>query len=206
MKRAGCFWSVLTVMVLMASNLFAEETSRPPMMGGRMEKPSDHPKMSGRPFFSLEGLKESLSLTDDQAKKLHDLFIEYRKGMIQKKASLQVAEIELEETLGEPKLDLAKVEKKVKEKEAAASDMMMFRVRSLAKAKEFLSDAQFSQFRTMIERRMSFGGKRPWMSGGRDGKMEREGGTGFGMEKGRGPHPFSGMMEDSNGYDDEEGR
>ncbi|MDC4206665.1 MAG: periplasmic heavy metal sensor [Candidatus Manganitrophus sp.] len=183
--------------------------------GGRMERPQGHPPSSGMrggSFFSAEGLKEGLNLTEEQAKKLHDLFIDYRKGVIQKRASLQVAEIELEELIADPKLDLSKIEKKAKEKEALETDMMMFRVRSMAKAKEFLSDVQYDKFRSMIERRMSMGG-----GGMHSGMHSMMGGMSHGkMGKGKGmmgsphgsmgmgsPHGSMGMSDDSYEDDDE---
>lgn len=177
--------------------------------GGRMERPMGPPPTSGMQggnFFSMQGLKEGLNLTDDQAKKLHDLFNDYRKGVIQKRANLQVAEIEMEEAISDPKLDLSKIEKKAKEKEALETDMLMFRVRSMAKAKEFLSDAQFDKFRAGIEQRMSMsGGMHPMMHG----MMSKGGGMmGKGMES---PHgsmgkgmqsPHGGAMGSPDSYEE----
>ncbi|MBI3803162.1 MAG: periplasmic heavy metal sensor [Nitrospirae bacterium] len=163
---------------------------------GRMERPPmGHPSpggMQGANFFSLQGLKETLGLNDDQAKKLHDLFVDYKKGTIQRQAALQISQIELEEMIAEPKLDLAKIEKKAKDKEAQETDLMMFRIRSMAKAKDFLSDAQFDRFRQMIEMRM-MSGMRGGMHGGMSGMMGGSHGSmgmsphgkgGMGMEKG----------------------
>jgi Spy/CpxP family protein refolding chaperone len=188
----------------------------PPRGGneGRMERPKGHPPTSGMQggrFFSMQGLREGLNLTDEQAKKLHELFVDYRKGVIQKRASLQVAEIELEEMIADPKLDLSKIEKKAREKEALETDMLMFRVRSMAKAKEFLSDAQYDQFRSMIERRMSMGGggMRSMMGGMSHGKMGAGKGMGMGSPHGsmRGgigsPHGSMGMGS-MDSYEDEE--
>src|SRR5579884_1679552 len=169
--------------------------------GGGMDRPMGHPPASGMQggnFFTMDGLKQALNLNDDQAKKLHDLFTDYRKGVIQKRANLQVAEIELEEAIADPKLDLAKVEKKAKDKEALETDLLMFRVRSMAKAKEFLSDAQYNQFRSMIERRMSMS-----MSGGMHPMMHGMMSHGRGMEMGKGmesPHGMRGKgMESPHG-------
>ncbi len=158
-----------------------------------MERPKGHPPTSGRQggnFFSGEGLKEGLNLSDEQAKKLRDLFTDYRKGAIQKRANLQVAEIELEELIADPKLDLSKIEKKAKEKEGLETDMLMFRVRSMAKAKEFLSEAQFDKFSSMIERRMSMGG---------DGRHSMMGGMSHGKGKGKGMGSPHGSMGGATG-------
>lgn len=142
--------------------------------GGGPDRPMGHPPTSGMQggnFFSMQGLKQGLNLNDDQAKKLHDLFTDYRKGVIQKRANLQVAEIELDELIADPKLDMNKVEKKAREKEAMETDLLLFRVRSMAKAKEFLSDAQYDRFRSMIEMRMSMSGMHSMMGGMSHGKM-----------------------------------
>ncbi|MFY9268756.1 MAG: periplasmic heavy metal sensor [Candidatus Manganitrophaceae bacterium] len=169
---------------------------------GKMERPMGHPTMPGMSgmkggmFFSMEGLKGGLGLNDEQAKKLHDLFIDYRKGSIQKRAALEVVEIELDEAIVDPKLDLGKVEKKAKEKEAIETDFLMFRVRTMAKAKEFLSEDQYGKFRKMIELRMRMGG----MHGKHGGKH----GAGYGGMMGKGgPHGSMGMMGGMGGYDDE---
>lgn len=185
--------------------------------GGRMERPQGPSGMRGGSFFSPEGLKEGLNLTEEQAKKLHDLFIDYRKGGIQKRANLQVAEIELEELIADPKLDLSKIEKKAKEKESLETDMMMFRVRSMAKAKEFLSDDQYDKFRSMIERRMSMGGggMHSMMGGMSHGKMGKgkgmKGSSHGSMGGGKGsPHGSMGMgsphgsMGMSDSYEDDD--
>lgn len=214
LQRAG----VGMLMILMtAVSVMAQGSMQPGQNphrggeGGRMERPQGHPPtgMQGGNFFSADALKEGLNLNDDQTKKLHDLFIDYRKGSIQKRANLQVAEIELEEMIADPKLDLSKIEKKAREKEALETDMLMFRVRSMAKAKEFLSDVQYDKFRSMIERRMSMsgGGMHSMMGGMSHGKMGKERGREMGsphgsMGGGKGsPHGFMGMTDS---YDDED--
>jgi Spy/CpxP family protein refolding chaperone len=206
---------MLTVFLTAATAMAQGSPGQSPHRGGeegRMERPKGHPPTSGRQggkFFSAEGLKEGLNLSDEQSKKLHDLFVDYRKGAIQKRANLQVAEIELEELIADPKLDLSKIEKKAKEKEALETDMLMFRVRSMAKAKEFLSDAQYDKFRSMIERRMSMSGSgmHSMMGGMSRGKMGAGQGMGSphgSMGGGKGsPHGFMGM-ESMDSYKGEE--
>lgn len=204
MKRWSLFRSI-GIGVL--CGLIAATTASAQMMQGEnphrggMERPMGHPPtagMQGGNFFSMEGLKQALNLNDEQAKKLHDLFTDYRKGVIQKRANLQVAQIELDEMIADPKLDLSKIEKKAKEKEAMETDLLMFRVRSMAKAKEFLSDAQYNQFRSMIERRMMMSeGMHRMMHGMPGGMMGMEMGKGMmGMES---PHGSVEKMEPPHG-------
>jgi Spy/CpxP family protein refolding chaperone len=218
--NSNIFWSTLVLAMMVPSLVFAQG-SRPPSTGeephrrlregGSMERPQGHPSVGeGRPHtgsksgranpFSAEGMAEALNLNEEQTKKMGDLMMDYRKGMIQRQATLQVAMIELEEAVARPKLDMSAIEKEAKEKEAAATDITLFRVRSMAKAKEFLSDAQFDQFRELIEQRMTsggYGGSRG-MPHGRMGGMRSRHGMGM-MEMGRGGP--AGGAED--GYDEE---
>ena len=184
MRNPNVFWSVL-MLTLMVPSLVLAQGSRPPGMGeephrqlreegGRAERPKGHPNVGegrqgkGRPhtgrggasLFSVEGLSEALNLNEEQTKKMHDLLMDYRKGMIQREANLKVAMIELEEAVARPKLDMAAVEKQAKQKEAAATDLTLFRVRAMVKAKDFLSEEQFDGFRGLIEQRMTSGSYR----------------------------------------------
>ncbi|HIE64714.1 MAG: hypothetical protein ABGX83_08080 [Nitrospira sp.] len=120
--------------------------------------------------FSIQGMKESLHLDDTQTRKMRDLFRDYRKDVILKNAHLKIARIELEEALSDDKFVLSDIEKRVKAKEAVATALVMIRVRSLAKAKGFLSKDQFKKFMIGIAHQMR--GRRQGMSGrhGRSGK------------------------------------
>lgn len=217
MKKWNIFWSVLFLLGFMSSTTLAQ-TQAPkgdaPRMeredphkrlreGGKMERPSGHPdagrpQMRGGSLFSAQGMAKALGLNDDQTKKMHDLMMNYRKGMIQKEAALRVAEIELEEMVADRRLPMPEIEKKAKQKEAASTDIIMFRVQSLATAKGFLSEAQFNQFMDVIERQMTGGGhRRAGSAGNPHGRMGRGmrgmKGMGSGMDR-MAPHSMGHPM------------
>lgn len=225
MKNPNVFWSVL-MLTLMVPSMVLAQGSRPPgtgedphrrfREGGQAERPQGHPnvregrKEKGRPhggrggasLFSVEGLSEALNLDEPQTQKMQDLLMEYRKGMIQKTAALEVAMMELEEAVARPKLDMAAVEKQAKQKEAIATDLTLFRVREMAKAKEFLSEEQFDQFRGLIEMRMtsgSYGGGRGMGRGHGMGMGMTGRGHGMGRGMGKGHGMGRGMMGEGHG-------
>ena len=220
MSKLNVFWSILMLTLMLPSMVLAQ-AAKPPATGedphrrlreegARAERPLGHPivgegrQEQGRPhpgsrggasLFSAEGLSEALNLNPEQTKKMQDLLMEYRKGMIQRQAALEVAMIDLEEAVARPKLDMAAVEKEAKKKEAAATDLTLFRVRAMAKAKDFLSDQQFDQFRSLIEQRMTAGAYRGSM-GSPHGGMGMGKRHGMGMSRGGHPREESG----SEGY------
>lgn len=120
---------------------------------------SGHGRSSGHGFsfghgksgsFSEKNIKKKLHLDSEQSKKMHQLFMEYRKGTILKTANLRIAQIELDEAVGGGNFDMAAIENKAKQKESAATELTMIRVQALAKAKTFLSEDQFKKFIGMV--------------------------------------------------------
>lgn len=229
MSNPNVFWSILMLALMVPSMALAQGSGEDPHRrlreGAPAERPQGHPPvgegrqgaarggMRGASPFSVEGLSQALNLNEQQTQKMQDLLMDYRKGMIQKQAALEVAMIDLEETIARPKLDMPAVEKQAKQREAAATDLTLFRVRELAKAKEFLSDAQFDQFRSMIEMRMvsgsypGFGGGSPHGGRGMSGRghgMGRgmTGGHGMGMDRGGQSRSQGGSESYSEGYDE----
>lgn len=229
MRNPNVFWSILMLTVMIPSMALAqgsrapgEDPHRRLREGGQTERPQGHPsvgegrqgaskggmKSGGAHLFSVEGLSEALNLNEEQTRKMQDLLMDYRKGMIQRQAALEVAMIDLEEAVARPKLDMGAVEKQAKVKEAASTDLTLFRVREMAKAKEFLSDVQFTQFRSLIEMRMTSGsysrGGSPHGGMGMTGRGHGRGmmgGHGKGMDRG-GRSGDSGSENDSEGYDE----
>jgi Spy/CpxP family protein refolding chaperone len=120
--------------------------------------------------FSIQGMKEALHLDDAQTKKMHKLFRDYRKDVILKNAHLKIARIELEEAISDDKFVLSTIEKKVKEKEAVSTALVMVRVRALATAKGFLSKDQFKKFMGRIAHQMKGRGHGKSSRHGRSGK------------------------------------
>lgn len=142
--------------------------------------------------FSIQGMKEALHLDDAQTKEMHKLFRDYRKDVILKNAHLKIARIELEEAISDDKFVLSAIEKKVKEKEAVSTALVMVRIRALAKAKEFLSKDQFNKFMEQVAHQMK---------GRRDGMSGRHGRSGIEPHGGRGKrHEFSGGGFGEHGF------
>ena len=228
MSNLNVFWSVLMLALMVPSMALAQGAGEDPHRrlreGAQVERPQGHPpvgegrqgagmRSGGAGMFSVEGLSQALKLNEQQTQKMQDLLMDYRKGMIQKQAALEVAMIDLEEAIARPKLDMPAIEKQAKQREAAATDLTLFRVRELVKAKEFLSDAQFDQFRGMIEMRMTsgsypgFGGGSPHGGMGMSGRghgMGRGmmGGHGMGMDRGGQSRSQGGSEGYSEGYDE----
>jgi len=114
---------------------------------------SEHSRFSGHGksgSLSEKGIKRKLHLDEEQSKKMHRLFMDYRKGTILKTANLRIAQIELDESVGGGDFDMGVIENKAKQKESAATELTMVRVQALAKAKTFLSEDQFKRFIGMV--------------------------------------------------------
>lgn len=121
--------------------------------------------------FDIDMLKEHLKLNDDQVAKLKKIRSDYQKEMIKRHANTKVAEMELWETLDSKNLDMAKIEKKVKELESMRSDLMMYRVKTLQDTQKFLTPEQYEQFRQLGFRSMRGMMGRHGMRGGMGGGM-----------------------------------
>jgi len=153
-----------------------------PMMPGRMGPPHGDP-------LSPESLRGMLGLSDDQVQKMRQLRMEYEKETIRKGADIRVGELEMKDLLEQKNVDLAQVEKKVRQLEALRGDLMLVRVRSMLKAKDFLNDQQFDRFKQMVLLMASH------RMGGMHGPMMRGGPPGDSM----------GMMQERGGEYPEEG-
>ncbi|MFQ5544127.1 MAG: hypothetical protein ACE5FY_07225 [Nitrospiria bacterium] len=178
----------LSIIVLGASMVSAEGFFNHPTIGDnphdrKIERENTHHRFQGkgegshRSFsrghhspFSAEGLKETLELSDDQDKKMRVLLRNYRKGVILEKANVRVAQIELDASVADGNFEIADIEKKAKEREAAATALTMVRVHALADAKSFLSKDQFRQFMANVAHTMSRGGHGKKHTKGRHGR------------------------------------
>jgi len=120
--------------------------------GPPMDYPGGNGEMagSGKMGRSHEFVRNKLGLTEDQAQKLRQLRIDYKKGTIRRHADLRIARLDLREILEQKTIDPEKVEKKVRQIEGLRGDLQIFRIQSMMKAKDFLSDEQFAKFKHMI--------------------------------------------------------
>jgi len=120
---------------------------------GQKGPPSLHPTEP----FSLESYKERLGLTDEQMEKFAKVRSDYRKEVIKKRAEIQVASVELSELLDQKKVDLGQVEKKLRQVESLKADLTLYRIKTLFKTKEFLSEDQFEKLKAFSLRMMQHG-------------------------------------------------
>jgi hypothetical protein len=162
---------------------------------GRM---SPEMMMKGRPhgdMLSPEMLREALGLNDEQVQKLRQLRSDYEKETIRKHADLRVARLEMRDLLEQKNIDMGQLEKKIRQIEGVRSDLMLFRVKSLMKAKEFLSAEQFDRLRKMTLAMAAHRG------GGMMGGPMMGGGMMRGPMPGN-PHEDSGEMMHEEDYDE----
>lgn len=99
--------------------------------------PFDHP------FISLAFQhQQELDLSAEQLKSLEHLRSEYRIEIAKRNADLHLTEIELNELQAKEKMDLAKIEAKVKHLENLVAEMRLATIRTLEKGKAVLTSQQ----------------------------------------------------------------
>lgn len=156
MKSPNRFEFILMAIIVLVAVTSPMAFGQMGMMGGP-HKPSGQkepsPGYSAKPP-SLENFKERLGLTDEQAVKFTKLWSDYRKETIKKEADIQVAGIDLSELMEQKKVDLGQLEKKLRQLEDMKTELMLYRVRTLFKAKEFLNEDQFEKLKTFGLRMM----------------------------------------------------
>jgi Spy/CpxP family protein refolding chaperone len=173
-----------------------EETYDAPSGGTGMMPPGHMGQSSMTTQMSAEHLKQRLGLTDEQTAKLKELRRTYLKETVMQTAKIKVAELELGDLLDDKKLDLSKIEKKIKEAEALRSELTLSRVRSLMKSADFLTPEQFEKLRAMTVRRLGANPHGP-MGPMEKGKMgppsssNPHGGQGMAPGQGMMPEPMN---------------
>jgi len=125
-------------------------------MGGMKDGMSAHGGMGGG---GMGDMMESLGLDDAQWKKFGDLRRKYRLDTIPLQAKIDIAEVELESLTDTDKLDMKKVEAKVREIAGLRADLRVYRYKALAEMRTFISSDQFQKFRWMgMKMGFAFGG------------------------------------------------
>ena len=87
-------------------------------------------------------LREGLELTDEQTEQLHKINVDTRKNAVQKRADLQIRQIELHELLRAENPPRVQVEQKVREITQLQGDLMQTRVDALLSARAVLTPEQ----------------------------------------------------------------
>jgi Spy/CpxP family protein refolding chaperone len=121
------------------------------------------------PGWDQGRLVARLDLTADQARKVANLRAEHRKGQIQRRAALRVAQIELGELLGAAKLDEAAIKAKAHEIGDMQAAQLRARVEHRLAVAQVLTPEQRERARGLLAvgrggrlGRHGWGDDRPW--------------------------------------------
>ena len=94
--------------------------------------------------------REKLDLSAAQVKSLEQLKNDFQKESIRRDADLRVAEMDLNGLLVADKIDMAKIEAKVREIERWRSDLRIARIRTIQKGKEVLTADQRKKLQELL--------------------------------------------------------
>ena len=101
--------------------------------------------------------REKLGLSAAQVKSLEQLRNDFQKESIRRDADLRVAEMDLNGLLGAEKIDMPKVEAKVREIERLRTDLRLARIRTIQKGKEVLTADQRKKLHELLTEPQSAG-------------------------------------------------
>ena len=90
--------------------------------------------------------KDHLRLSPEQVKKLEQLRDQYQRQSIRNDADTRILELDIAALLDQPKVDVAKVEAKIREVEKLRADLRIARVRAVEQAKAVLTAEQRDKF------------------------------------------------------------
>ena len=99
--------------------------------------------------------REKLDLSAAQVKSLEQLRSDFQKESIRKDADLRVAEMDLNGLLVAEKVDMAKVEAKVREIERMRGDLRIARIRTIQKGKEVLTADQRKKLQELLSEQIA---------------------------------------------------
>lgn len=109
---------------------------------------------SARPLVSIAIRNhEELKLTDDQVKRLKDIRDAFSKKAVKERADMKALRIDLRRALDNEKLDLADVEKKIREISKMRVDLRIARLKAIQEGKAVLSDDQQKQLSKIARKR-----------------------------------------------------
>jgi len=143
--------SVLFVMGL-AINSGAAEKEKGSAPHGGMYKHEDGCGCGGQHEFM--GMFKKLGLDKKQTEAVREIHLKTMKAMIQKKADVKVAKIELMEVLTKDPVDMAAAETAVKKLEGLKTEMKMMHIKAMEEIKSNLNAEQKEEFSSMIRHMM----------------------------------------------------
>lgn len=93
--------------------------------------------------------EKELNLSPGQIKALKNIKRNIEKTMIRLNASIEIAQIEMDELLNESQMDMEKMDKKIREIENHRTDRSLEQIRSIQEARKILSKKQQEQFKAL---------------------------------------------------------
>ena len=109
---------------------------------------------SARPLVSIALRNhEALKLTDDQMKRLKDIRDAFSKKSVKEGADIKARGIDLKRALDAEKVDLADVEKKIREISKMRVDLRIARLKAIQEGKAVLNDDQQKQLSKIARKR-----------------------------------------------------
>ena len=160
--------AVLSLGLVGASWAASEESSQDPVpnlpqimqnmmedarFGGRRGMRRPRP-FSARPLVSIAlRSHEELKLTDDQIKRLKDIRDAFSKKSVKQRAEMKTRRIDLKRALDTEKIDLADVEKKIREVSNMRVDLRIARLKAIQEGKSVLNAEQQKQLSKIARKR-----------------------------------------------------
>ena len=115
---------------------------------------------SARPLVSIALRNhEDLKLTDDQVKRLKDIRDAFSKKAVKERAEIKARGVDLKRALDAEKVDLADVEKKIREISNMRVDLRIARLKAIQEGKSVLNDDQQKQLSKIARKRPGWGSK-----------------------------------------------
>jgi Spy/CpxP family protein refolding chaperone len=168
-------WMALVAVFAVAGLLYAADARAQWGGGGEDDAHGGSPAAAGGEAMGGMGgmgggmgdIASALGLDDQQWKKFNALRRKYRRATIEMQAKIDVAEVDLEELVDSPDMDMKKIESKIKDIAGMRADLRVYRYKTLAELKTFISAEQFDTFRWMaMKSGFHFGGGEGGEEGG----------------------------------------
>lgn len=94
-------------------------------------------------MYPWDYLKERLNLTDEQAAKFGKIYSDYKKEVLRKRVDIEIAMMDLMDLLRNRSSSDKAIEESVNKLESLKAALHTYRIKTLLKTKEFLSDDQY---------------------------------------------------------------
>jgi len=141
-------WMALVAMFAVAGLLYAAD-ARAQWGGGEEDGQGGSAGGGAMMGGGMGDIAGALGLDDAQWKKFNDLRRKYRRATIEMQAKIDVAEVDLEELVDSSDMNMKKIEAKIKDIAGMRADLRVYRYKTLAELKTFISPEQFDTFRWM---------------------------------------------------------